>query len=350
MRLESWSPVRVAKRVMLSAILVCAVLGLATLPAAGGTFPKMDVKLAHVIPVETSLNKGAVKFSELMKERTGGAVTVQVFPNGQLGSEKDIVEQVRNGLIHMAVIGGTFLANIDGWGAIGVFAMPYVMKTATEEEQLPVLNRLARGPILKEAVAKAPGISSLRALDMNWFYGMRHLTTGKKSVTKVDDIKGMKIRTPDAPLARLPMAALGAAVTPLSMQEVYSALQMGVVDGQENPINTIFTAKLYEVQKYIILTGHQTQNLCMIINEKFYQGLSPELKAVFDKTAIDAGDYQSDLQVKVNKDNLEEMKKKGVLVNTVNRAEFAEKTKDAWRDFESKLGKGLYEKIVDAQK
>lgn len=313
------------------------------------TFPKMDIKLAHVIPVETSVNKGSVRFSELMKERTDGAVTVQVFPNGQLGSEKDIVEQVRNGLIHMAVIGGTFLANIDGWGAIGVFAMPYVMKAPTEEEQLPVLNRLARGPILTEALAKAPGISSLRALDLNWFYGMRHLTTGKKSVTKVDDIKGMKIRTPDAPLARLPMAALGAAVTPLSMQEVYSALQMGVVDGQENPINTIFTAKLYEVQKYITLTGHQTQNLCMIINEKFYQGLSPELKTVFDRTAIDAGNFQSDLQVKVNKENLEEMKKKGIVVNTVNRAEFAEKTKDAWKEFESKLGKGLYEKILAAQ-
>ena len=92
------------------------------------------------------------------------------------------------------------------------------------------------------------------------------------------------------------------------------------MDGQENPINTIYTAKLYEVQKYITLTGHQTQNLCMIINEKFYQSLSPELKAVFDKTAIEAGDFQSDLQVKVNKDNLEEMKKKGVIVNTVNRA------------------------------
>ena len=172
--------------------------------------------------------------------------------------------------------------------------MPYVIKTATEEEQLPVLNRLARGPIMQEATAKAPAVSRLRALDPNWFYGMRHLTTGKKQVVKVDDLKGMKISTPDAPLARLPMAALGAAVTPLSMQEVYSALQMGVVDGQENPINTIYTAKLYEVQKYITLTGHQTQNLCAIINEKFYQGLSPELRAIFEKSAIEAADYQSD--------------------------------------------------------
>jgi tripartite ATP-independent transporter DctP family solute receptor len=302
-----------------------------------------------VITVETSINKGAVRFAALMKERTGGAVNVQVFPNGQLGSEKDIVEQVRNGLIHMAVIGGTFLANIDGWGAMGVFAMPYVMKATTEEEQLPILNKLARGPIMREATAKAPGISSLRALDPNWFYGMRHLTTGKKQVSKVDDLKGMKIRTPDAPLARLPLAALGAAVTPLSMQEVYSALQMGVVDGQENPINTIYTAKLYEVQKYITLTGHQTQNLCAIINEKFYQSLSPELREIFEKSVIEAGDFQSDLQIKVNKENLEEMKNKGVVVNSVNRAEFAAKTKDAWKEFEPNLGKGLYEKILAAQ-
>jgi tripartite ATP-independent transporter DctP family solute receptor len=338
----------VKQGVRLGALLSVA-CGVAALPAGAGTFPKMEVKLAHVIPVETSVNKGSLKFAELMKERTGGAMAVQVFPNGQLGSEKDIVEQVRNGLIHMAVIGGTFLANIDGWGAMGVLAMPYVMKAATEEEQLPIFSKLARGPIIQEATAKAPGISSLRALDANWFYGMRHLTTGKKQVVKADDMKGMKIRTPDAPLARLPMAALGAAVTPLSMQEVYSALQMGVVDGQENPINTIYTAKLYEVQKYITLTGHQTQNLCMIINERFYQGLSPEIKTLFDKTAIEAGDFQNNLQVRVNKENLEEMKKKGVVVSTVNRPEFAEKTKNAWKEFESKIGKGLYEKIVAAQ-
>lgn len=319
--------------------------------AGAGTpaFPKMDLKLAHVIPVETSVNKGATRFAELMKERTGGAVNVQVFPNGQLGSEKDIVEQVRNGMIHMAVIGGTFLANIDGWGPLGVFAMPYIMKTETEEEQYPVLNRLARGAAMKEATATAPARSNLRALDLNWFYGMRHLTTGKKQVAKVDDIKGMKIRTPDAPLARLPLASLGAAITPMSMQEVYTALQMGVVDGQENPINTIYTAKLYEVQKYITLTGHQTQNLCAIIGEKFFQGLSPELRDLIEKTALEAGEYQSKLQIQVNKDNLEDMKKKGVVVNTINRAEFSAKAKDAWKEFESSLGKGFYEKIVAAQ-
>jgi len=314
------------------------------------SFPKMDIKLAHVIPAETSINQGALKFSALLKERTGGAVNVQVFPNGQMGSEKDMVEQVRNGLIHMAVTGEAFLSNIDGWGPIGVFALPYVLKPSTEDEQLALLSKLMRGPIMKEATANSPAVSGLRALDTNWFYGMRHLTTGKKQVTKVDDLKGMKIRTPDAPLMRLPIASLGAAVTPMSMQEVYSALQMGVVDGQENPINTIFTAKLYEVQKYITLTGHMTQNLCLIITEKFYQSLSPELRAILERSAVEAADYQSQLQIKANKENLEEMKKKGIVVNSINRQEFAERTKDAWKSFEPKLGKGLYEKIVAAQK
>lgn len=143
-------------------------------------FPKMDIKLAHVIPAETSINQGALKFSALLKERTGGAVNVQVFPNGQMGSEKDMVEQVRNGLIHMAVTGEAFLSNIDGWGPIGVFALPYVLKPSTEDEQLAVLSKLMRGPIIKEATAKSPAVSGLRALDTNWFYGMRHLTTGKK--------------------------------------------------------------------------------------------------------------------------------------------------------------------------
>ena len=317
--------------------------------AATPNFPKMDIKLAHIIAVETSIHAGSMKFAELMKERTGGAVNVQVFPNSQLGNEKDVTEQVRNGMIQMAVIGIPFLANLNGWGPVGVISMPFVLKQDTEEAQNVMLNKLLRLAVMTEALAKAPEISGVRSLDLNWFYGMRHITTGKKQITKVDDLKGMKIRTPDAPLFRLPIAALGAAVTPMAFAEVYSALQMGVVDGQENPSNTIYTSKFYEVQKYMALTAHHTQSLTPIINEKFFQSLSPELRAIFEKSARDAGEYQSQRQIRLNIENIEDMKKKGLIVNTVNRKEFAEKTKDAWKEFESQLGKGLYEKIVAAQ-
>jgi TRAP-type C4-dicarboxylate transport system substrate-binding protein len=179
---------------------------------------------------------------------------------------------------------------------------------------------------------------------------MRHITTGKKQIQGIADIKGLKIRTPDVPLARLPLAAMGAAVTPMAFSEVYSALQMGVVDGQENPPNSIYTMKFYEVQKYMALTGHQTQSMACVISEKFYQTLSPELRTVIEKAALDAGLYQSNLQIRANKENIDDMKKKGLIVNSVNRKEFAEKTKDAWKEFELAMGKGLYEKFVAAQK
>ena len=126
--------------------------------------------------------------------------------------------------------------------------MPYVFKGNTDEEQYPVFLKLARGPIIKEIAEEASKKSGMRSLDMGWWYGTRNLTTKNKEVSKPEDIKGLKIRTVDSPIQKLAMQALGAAVTPMPFAELYSALQMGVVDGQENPINTIYVQKYYEVQ------------------------------------------------------------------------------------------------------
>lgn len=317
-------------------------------PAA--TFPKMDVRLGHVNNTEASWHKGNLKFAELVKERTGGAVNVQIFPNSQLGNEKDLIEQVKNGVIEMSMPSAGMLAVFDGWQPLGVFGMPYIFAGDTEEDQLPVFLGLARGPMLKEIAENAAKKSGMRSLDMGWWYGLRHLTTKSKQVTKVDDLKGMKIRTPDAPVQKLAMTALGAAVTPMAFAELYTALQLGVVDGQENPLNTSYVNKFYEVQKYLTLTGHMTQHQVLIVNDKWFQGLSPQLQDILIKSAVEAGDYQNDLQIKANKQNLEDLKAKGMIVNTVNKAEFAEKTKDAWKEFEAQFGKGLYEKVKEAQK
>ena len=318
--------------------------------AATTTFPKMTIKLGHPGVLEMSYHKGSVKFAELMKERTNGAVDVQVFQNSQLGSEKDMVEQVKNGVIQMAVTSAGMLASFDGWGSAAVLSMPYIIKGDTDEDQFPVLTKLARGPIMQEVADKAAKASGMRTLDQGWWYGTRNLTTKSKQVTKVDDIKGLKILTPDAPVQKLAMAALGASVTPMAVAELYSALQMGVVEGQENPLNTIYTSKYYEVQKYLALTGHMSQNMEVPINEKFFQSLTPEQQKVVIQAAYDAGDYQSDIQLKMNKQNLQDLKDKGIIVSTVDKKEFADKTKDAWKEFEPLFGKDLYDKMVAAQK
>jgi tripartite ATP-independent transporter DctP family solute receptor len=223
------------------------------------------------------------------------------------------------------------------------------MKGNTEEEQYKVFIKLARSQMMKDLSETAAKTSGIRALDFSWWYGFRHLTTSKKQVIKPDDAKGLKIRTPDAPIHKLALQTVGAAPVGMGFAELYSALQMGVVDGQENPLQTIYSNKFYEVQKYLTLSGHMTQHQFLLINDKFYQGLSPELRDIMDKAAVEAGEYQSQLQLNDNKKSLDELKAKGMTVAEINRAEWEDKTKDAWKEFESQLGPGLYQKVKDAQ-
>jgi len=332
------------------AVLAIVALGISAwaLPAAAGEFPKMDIKLGHSGVLEMSYHKGSLKFAELMKERTNGAIIVHVFPANQLGSEKDMVEQVKNGVIQIALTGPSMLAQFQGWGPIGVLGMPYVLKGNSEDELRPKLIKVARGPLMAELNERAARESGIRILDMGWWYGERHLTTKTKQVTKPDDVKGLKIRTMDSPMAKTALVALGAATMPMPVSELYTALQLGVVEGQENPLNTIYSQKFYEVQKYVALTGHMVMNLVLVTNEKFFQSLSPELRQLFIKTMQDAGDYESDIQLGMNKKNLQDLKDKGMIVTVVNKAEFAERTKDAWKEFEPVFGKGFYEKVTES--
>lgn len=320
----------------------------AAVPAA--QFPKMEIKLGHGGVTDMSYSKGADKFSQLVKERTGGNVNVQVFPNSALGSEKDMLEQVKNGVIQISLTTPVMLATYDGWGPIGVTAMPYVFPGNTDEEQYPAVMKLLRGPVFKEINDSAAKISGVRALDLGWWYGTRNLTTKSKQVLHPDDAKGLKIRTMDTPLAKAAIGAIGATVTPMAVAELYNAMQMGVVEGQENPINTIYASKYYEVQKYLSLTGHMTMTVLMVTNDKWFQGLPPALQDVLQKSMYDAGDYQSDLQLKMNKQNLQDLKDKGMVVAEVNKAEFADKTKDAWKEFAPIFGAGMFEKITAAAK
>jgi tripartite ATP-independent transporter DctP family solute receptor len=313
------------------------------------TFPKMNLKLGTVAAGAPFYHLGTIKFVELVKERTGGAVNIQYLPGSQLGNEKELVELVRNGVIEMTTTGTPMLAVFPGWEPIGVMSMPYVWKGDTDDARLANMLKVARGPIGKEIAEKGVKASGIRSLDLAWWAGLQNLVTKSKEVTKVDEIKGMKIRTPDTPIYRAALAAMGAAVTPMAATEVYTAIQLGVVDGMANTPDLLVSMKMQEVNKYMSLTGHLAQIQSLVINDKFYQSLSPELRAIFDKSAIDAGNYQNELALKGNKEALEKIKAAGVKVDTVNIAEFADKTKNAWKEFEPQFGKGLYERVVAAQ-
>ncbi|HZK67469.1 MAG TPA: TRAP transporter substrate-binding protein [Chloroflexota bacterium] len=310
---------------------------------ATGNFPKTDIRLGHSANLDLNYHKGSVRFAELVKERTGGQVTVTIYPNSQLGTEPQVLEQVKGGLTQMTTIGAAIVASFQGWEPLGVFSLPYIMKGNTEEEQYKVFIKLARSPKMQEIANNAAQVSGVRALDFSWWYGFRNLTTKNKAVIKADDVKGLKIRTPDAPIHKVALQTLGASVVGMGFAELYSALQMGVVDGQENPAQTIFSNKFWEVQKNMALSGHMTQHQFLMINDKFYQGLSPELRAILDKAAIEAGEYQSQLQLADNKKSVDELKAKGMQVNEIDRADWAAKTKDAWKQFQP----GINQELMD---
>lgn len=319
----------------------------ATQPSA--SFPKLEIRLGHTANTDLNYHKGSVRFAELVKERTNGQVTVTVYPNSQLGTEKDITEQVKSGVTQMATVGAAIVASFPGWEPIGVFSLPYIMKGNTEEEQYQVFIKLARSPMIKDMAETAAKTSGIRALDFSWWYGFRHLTTKSKQVIKPEDVKGLKIRTPDAPIHKVALQTLGASVIGMGFAELYSALQMGVVDGQENPLQTIYTNKFYEVQKYLTLTGHMTQHQFLLINDKFYQGLSPELQKILSDAAVEAGEYQSKLQLADNKKSLDDLKAKGMVVTEIDRADWADKTKDAWKQFQPQITQDLVDKVRQAQ-
>ncbi len=323
----------------------------AAAPAAqpATNFPKTEIRLGHTANTDMNYHKGSVKFADLVKERTNGQVTVTVYPNSQLGTEKDVTEQVKSGVTQMSTVGAAIVASFQGWEPIGVFSLPYMIKGNTEDEQYKNFIKLARSPMMKDVSETAAKTSGIRALDFSWWYGFRHLTTKNKQVVKPEDVKGLKIRTPDAPVHKVALQTLGASVTGMGFAELYSALQMGVVDGQENPLNTIYTSKFYEVQKYLTLSGHMTQHQFLLINDKFYQGLSPELRKVLDQSAIDAGEYQSKLQLEDNKKALEDLKAKGMVISEVDKADWAAKTKDAWKQFQPAISQDLVDKIQQAQ-
>ncbi len=312
-------------------------------------FPKTEIRLGHTANTDLNYHKGSVKFADLVKERTNGQVTVTVYPNSQLGTEKDVTEQVKSGVTQMATVGAAIVASFQGWEPIGVFSLPYIMKGNTEEEQYQNFIKLARSPMMKDIAESATKTSGIRALDYSWWYGFRHLTTKNKQVVKAEDVKGLKIRTPDAPIHKVALQTLGASVVGMGFAELYSALQMGVVDGQENPAQTIYTNKFYEVQKYLSLSGHMTQHQFLLINDKFYQGLSPELRKILDQAAIDAGEYQSKLQLADNKKSVEDLKAKGMVVTEIDRADWADKTKDAWKQFQPQISQDLVDKVKQAQ-
>lgn len=274
-----------------------------------------------------------------VKAKTGGRVEIQAFAGGQIGGSRDMIEAVANGSQQLVTEGA---ANFGAWiPSISVVEAPYIWRDP--QHLIKALN----GPLLaqyNEQLVKARGMRILGAV----YYGTRHVTTSTKAVNTLADMKGLKLRVPENDVFKAMAESWGARPTPMNFNELYLALKQGVVDGQENPLPTIKSGKFYEVQKYLVLSGHIMTPRLVVVNDAAWQKIAAaDRKAVEDvlKTQMAWADSQIIAQEKTLVD---EFKAAGVTVLQPDVAEWRKATLAAVPPkFEAKWGKGTYESIAN---
>lgn len=273
-----------------------------------------------------------------VKEKSGGRIDLQSFPNGQLGSGKDMMDAVASGGLAMTTDGaaalGSFLPQLS------VIEAPYLWRDAAH------MSKAGASPIFAEMNNQLVAKRGIRMLAVT-YYGKRHLTTGNKAVRTPADMNGFKLRVPPVDTFRAMAEAWGARATPINFNELYLALSQGAVDGQENPLPTIASAKLQEVQKYLVLTGHIITPRLIVANEDMLKKLAPKDREILDAAIVNAVTWQ----------DAELGRQEGSLIDTLKGAGMTviEPDLEAFRKpvlaavpakFEEKWGKGTWDKLA----
>ena len=254
---------------------------------------------------------GMDKFAELVDQKSGGKMKVQVFPGGALGSDQANVSALQGGTLEMSSMNSGIFASLVKEFAI--YDFPFLFGNPMEADAV------VDGPFGKSMHAKLEekGLVGLGYYEL----GFRHITNSKRPITKVEDIAGLKLRVIPNPINVDWVTALGANPTPLPFPEVYAALEQKAIDGQENPVATIKGAKLFEVQKYMTLTNHQYNPQSIVVSKKFWDTLSALDKKILQDAAAESIAYQRTQSRAALVAGLEDLKKGGMQISELSAAE-----------------------------
>jgi len=285
------------------------------------------------------------EFADNVTKRTKGEVTVKVFPAEQLGKEGDLIQQVKSGALDISAPSMPSLSGLVP--ALEIASAPFLWTDWAQAE------KVITGPAFQPQFDELKDKHNILMLSKIWYWGWRNLTTGPQAVSKPEDLSGLKIRVPESPVWVEMIRAMGGAPTPIPFGEVYTALQQKTVDGQENPIPTIYSRKFYEVQAHLSMTRHMLQNNTMIINKRSFDKLTPEFQKVVLEEAAAASKKNTEQQQARESSMLEEIRKSGktAIVDNPDRAAFAAKMGPAMQRLESRWGQANLQRVraaVDA--
>ncbi|RFU70504.1 TRAP transporter substrate-binding protein [Peribacillus saganii] len=305
------------------AVLICLAMLLLSLTACNGKkttsaepgsgsggIEKMTIKLAGMTPPGHPLTVGAEKFKELVEQKTDGKVTVELYPNLQLGSIREQTEQVQIGTVHMTQ---TLLSTVTSFNAEALQVFEYPFLWPNDEEKIwQVLSGDAGKTALK-------GLENSRFKGFGfWAGGFKSMTSKGKPILSPDDLKGTKMRVIPSEILIKTFETYGSNPVPIEFAELYNALQQGVVNAQENPLETINSNKLYEVQDHLSITDHGYQFYMIVANLDWFNGLSPELQKVLTEAEEEARMAARELTQQMAAKRLEEFPKLGLEVHKIS--------------------------------
>jgi tripartite ATP-independent transporter DctP family solute receptor len=317
-------------------LVLCFLTAVFALPAQAAEY---TFRVAFIGPEShgqfISLNE---KFKVDVEKKTNGRVVVEIYPNAQLGSDRQAIEGVSIGTIEMSASGGSALLPLDD--QLKIMDLPFLFKSSEIAHQ--AYDQFLTKEFNK--ILEPHDLIILYAAEL----GFRHITNNRQPIHKPDDLKGLKIRTMENPLHVESFKLLGSNPTPVAFSELYTALQQGTVDAQENPISVISTGKFYEVQKYLSLTGHIYSPTVLLVNKTYWESLPEDIRSILSEILKETQAFERDVLVKQNIAAVDELRGKGVQVNDLSPEEkqaFFDRCKPVYDAYVKKYGDSLLQRI-----
>jgi TRAP-type transport system periplasmic protein len=324
--------------------IICLVLVLAVALCLGTVSQaKMVLKIGHYANAQHAGNKAAQMFAEGVAQRTGGEITVEIYPNNELGNPPEVLEQNVLGVIDMSLPTQGQLAKYSK--KFGCVMLPFAY------ENYDHAYKVLDGPFIKWAQNDLEGAGLVFLA--NWEWGFRNLTNSVHPVNSPADVKGLKIRTPPELSNQSAMEALGATVQTIQFSELPMALKQGVVDGQENPVSVIYSFKIYETQKYLAMTGHTYNSMVHVMSKKTWDKLTPKQQIIVREESKKAGDFMRQTLRDAEADQIKKLQELGMQVTRPDVTAFKAMMGPAYERMKASVGAdnlNYFLKIVEEAK
>jgi TRAP-type transport system periplasmic protein len=280
--------------------------------ASSAMAAEVVLKLGTATQPNHIYNLAAEHFEKIVEAKTGGAIDIQLFPASQLGSERDMIEGLQLGSLEMTLTSTGPLGNFVP--QVKLFNLPFLFKD--RERCYAVLD----GDIGRSIADLFPKVG-IRSL--GWYEnGFRNITNSRNPIRTPEDMKGLKIRVMEDEVFILTMKALGASPLPMAFGELYTALEQGAVDAQENPLAVIHSSRFFEVQKYLAITGHFYSPAMLLISEIAWNRLSPDHRKIIADAAAEAKEFERRISMEADENLLAELKKEGMEVSFPDKTPF----------------------------